>query len=126
MQLLQIWLLNQKASLTQTAEVWLCFRRHGVAGRGKKVEGPDGTLYESVGKAQEAFLASQSMSKHLPPDDISKLRDFFYSADEIQEVLEVDGAVVTTNQLDDYNNRGDHPLLAPMTLYVYSMWGITC
>ena len=53
---------------------------------GKKVEGPDGTLYESVGKAQEAFLASQSMSKHLPAEDISRLRDFFYSADEIQEV----------------------------------------
>ena len=55
-------------------------------------------------------------------EDISKLRDFFYATDEIQEVLEVDGVVVTTNQLDDYNNRGDHPLLAPLTLYVYSMW----
>ena len=61
------------------------------------------------------------MSKHLPAEDISRLRDFSHSADEIQEVLEVDGAVATTNQLDDYNNRGDHPLLAPMTLYVYSM-----
>ena len=86
---------------------------------GKKAQGPDGTAYETVGRAQEAFLASQAMDKHLPAEGISRLRDFFYSTDEVQEVLEVDGAVVTTNQLDDYNNRGDHPLLAPMTLYVY-------
>ena len=67
-------------------------------------------------------MASQATDKHLPAEDMSRLRDFFYSTDEVQEVLEVDGAVVTTNQLDGYNKRGDHPLLAPMTLYVYSMW----
>ena len=73
-----------------------------------------------MGKAQETFLASQAMDKHLPAEDMSRLRDFVYSTDEVQEVLEVDGAVATTNQLDDYN-RGGHPLSAPMTLYVYSM-----
>ena len=62
------------------------------------------------------------MVKHLPADDMSRLRDFFYSTDDVQAVLEVGGAAVTTGQLDDYNNRGGHPLLAPMTLYVYSMW----
>ena len=104
MQSLQLASLNLKASLTQTAEAWPCFRRHGAPWMGKKVEGPDGTDYETVGKAQEAFLASQAMDKHLPAEDMSRLRDFFYSTDEVQEVLEVDGVVVTTNQLDDYNN----------------------
>ena len=39
-----------------------------------------------------------------------------------QEVVELDGAIVTTNQLDDYVYRGNHPLVKHMTLYVYSMW----
>ncbi len=89
---------------------------------GKRVQGPDGSVYENVAEAQEAFLASQAIDKHIPAEDIAMIRDFFYAADEVQEILEVDGTVVTTSQLDDYNNRGQHPLLAPMTLYVYSMW----
>ena len=90
--------------------------------RGGAVRGPDGSMYQNVKAAQGAFLASQAMHRHMDVDDISKLADFFFKADEEQECLEVDGAVVTTNQLDDYNNRSAHPLLAPMTLYVYSMW----
>ena len=90
---------------------------------GSKVRGPDGTLYASVRLAQEAYLASQSMDRHVPTEDLTTLVNFLHSAeDEAEELLEVDGVVVTTNQLDDYNHRGDHPLLAPMTLYVYSMW----
>ena len=34
----------------------------------------------------------------------------------------MNGILVTTNQIDDYINRGDHPLLSPLSLYVYSMW----
>ena len=70
-------------------------------------------MYENVEKAQEAFLASQAIEQHIPAEDIAKLRDFFFSTDDVQEVMEIDGAVVTTNQLDDYNNRGEHALLAP-------------
>ena len=62
------------------------------------------------------------MDKHLPAEDMSRLRAFCYSTSDVQEVLEVDGAVVTTSQLDGYNNRGGRPLLAPLTLYVYAMW----
>ena len=65
---------------------------------GRKVQGPDGTLYEIVEKAQEAFLASQAIEQHIPAEDIAKLRGFFFSTDDVQEVLEIDGAVVTTNQ----------------------------
>ena len=65
----------------------------------------------------------QSIDRHVPTEDLTTLVKFLHSAeDEAEELLEVDGVVVTTNQLDDYNHRGDHPLLAPMTLYVYSMW----
>ena len=87
-----------------------------------KVRGPDDTLYASVRLAQEAFLASQSMDRQLESEDLTTLVKFLHSAEYDQEELEIDGAVVTTNQLDDYNHRGDHPLLAPMTLYVYSLW----
>ena len=86
------------------------------------VAGPDGTVYASVALAQEAFLASQSMQKYVEKEDLSRMVNFLHSTDEMQDTLEVDGCIVTTNQLDDYLNRGDHPLLAPMTLYVYSMW----
>ena len=37
-------------------------------------------------------------------------------------MLEVNGAIVTANQLDDYIHRGDHPVLLHMSLYVYSCW----
>ena len=30
--------------------------------------------------------------------------------------------VVTTSTLEDWLHRGDHPILAPMSLYVYAMW----
>ena len=36
---------------------------------GSKVRGPDGTLYASVRLAQEAYLASQSMDRHVPTAD---------------------------------------------------------
>ena len=88
----------------------------------KKVQGPDGTIYENVASAQEAYLAMHSMEKHLESHEVKSLVEFMHSADDVQERLEVDGVVVTTNQLDDYNHRGNHPVLAPMTLYVYSMW----
>ena len=121
MQLLQIWLLNQKALPTQTAEVWLCFRRLGVAGRVRRLKDLMVPFMRPWAKLKKPSWPRRPWDKHLPADDMSRLRDFFYSTDEVQEVLEVDGAVVTTHQLDDYTNRGDHPLLAPMTLYVYSM-----
>ena len=62
------------------------------------------------------------MEKHLGSHELKSLVEFMHSAHGVQELLEVDGVVVTTKQLDDYNHRGDHPVLAPMTLYVYSMW----
>ena len=85
----------------QTAAAWHCFRHQ---------------------KAREAFLASQAIEQHIPAKDISNLGNFFYETDGVQEVLQIDGAVVTTNPLDNDNNRGEHPLLAPMSLHVYSMW----
>ena len=86
-----------------------------------KVQGPDGTIYASVALAQEAYLATNAMEKHLESHEVKSLVEFMHSADNALETLEVDGVVVTTNQLDDYNHRGNHPVLAPMTLYVYSM-----
>ena len=59
------------------------------------------------------------MEQQLPGDDISRLRNFFDSTDKVQEFLEIDGVLVTTNQLYDYTSRGHHPFLVPMTLYVY-------
>ena len=87
-----------------------------------KVQGPDGTIYASVALAQEAYLATNAMEKQLESHEVKSLAEFMHSADNALETLEVDGVVVTTNQLDDYNHRGNHPVLAPMTLYVYSMW----
>ena len=89
---------------------------------GETVKAPDGSIYDSVHHAQEAFFASQAMLKHVADGDLKALLAFLNASDVNQEVLEVDGAIVTSNQLDDYNYRGEHPLLAPMSLYVYSMW----
>ena len=57
---------------------------------GETVKAPDGTIYESVHRALEAFFASQSMLQHVQDDDLKALISFVRANDETQVVFEVD------------------------------------
>ena len=65
-------------------------------------------------------LSKHIRSSHLMAVEVpqEQLRDLQLS---LRRVLR-DLTPVDTNQLHDYEHRGEHPLLKDMTLYVYSMW----
>ena len=95
--------------------------------RGSQVEAPDGTLYNSVSAARQAFLATNAMDSALDAAQLNDLLTALMNPGDDPGHTDVssdsgDGLVVATNQLDDYEHRGEHPLLKDMTLYVYSMW----
>ncbi len=89
--------------------------------RGSGVLAPDGTVYDSIATARRAFLAANAMDSALDVAELESLMDAFMKHTD-QAADSTDGLVVTTNQLDDYEHRGDHPLRKHLTLYVYSMW----
>ena len=86
------------------------------------VPGLDGIFYANVFVARENSGTSQPRTKQLEKENVYRLATFLHSTGELQDVLETDGCIITTSQLNEYMNRGDHPILAPMELCVYPLW----
>ena len=86
---------------------------------------PNDEWFDSPQEAYKSYLVTHQCEKALTEEE---LRDLVNLAQQNLnqvaqgDLLEVDGAVVTANQLDDYIHRGDHPVMLHMSLYVYSCW----
>jgi len=89
-------------------------------------EGPGGEVFESLQEVYEHVVAARvsnigtdKMQMHL-----SVLQHYLNECcSEKEERAEEDRRfVVTSSTLEDYLYRGDHPVVAHMSLYVYCMW----
>ena len=83
---------------------------------------PDGSVYDSDASALAAHYQTESIARTVTTADMQQLVDFTQNQNGDATTMEVNGAIVTTNQLDDYIHRGQHPLLKDLCLYVYSMY----
>ena len=86
---------------------------------------PDDDWFATPQEAYKAFLVQHQVEKILTDEELQHLvetarKNLSYENDT--ELIEVNGAIVTANQLDDYIHRGDDPVLRDMSLYVYSAW----
>ena len=72
----------------------------------------------------KAALLQKRASNELEPAEWMELFDHFKHQGEVRESLGVEGqvGVVTSSQYDDWLHRGPDPLVAPLSLYLYSMW----
>ena len=89
-------------------------------------EGPSGEVFDDLPQVYEYVVAAQSTqggceSGGLPLTFLQKFLNERCSEKEQQEDGE-QRCVVTTSTLEDWLHRGDHPVLAPMSLAVYAMW----
>ena len=92
---------------------------------GHHVMSPEGERYDSAQEAYKSYLVTHQCEKILTDDELKTLVDIAQhnvGTAAGGDLLEVNGAIVTANQLDDYIHRGDHPVLLHMSLYVYSCW----
>ena len=86
---------------------------------------PDDEWFASAQEAYKSYLVTHQCEKALSEEELRSLvqvAQHNFDKDVQGELIEVDGAVVTANQLDDYIHRGEHPVLLHMSLYVYSCW----
>ena len=88
---------------------------------------PDGVQFKELVHAYEhdvALKAPAVTSGRESKQVISFLEKFLQDSGAEREERKKGGdrVVVTTSSLEDWLFRGEHPLLAPMSLYVYSMW----
>jgi hypothetical protein len=89
-------------------------------------EGPNGELFDNLLAAYDYFKAQQCAQAgvadaKLPLTFLQKFLNECCSEKEHREEGE-QRIVITTSTLEDWLHRGQHPILAPMSLYVYAMW----
>ena len=73
---------------------------------------PNGEWFASPQEAYKSYLVTHQSEKALTEEELRNLVNLAQNnlGQAAQgDLLEVDGAVVTANQLDDYIHRGDHP-----------------
>ena len=86
---------------------------------------PNDEWFDSPQEAYKSYLVTHQCEKALTEEELRNLVNLAqqnFNQVAQGDLLEVDGAVVTANQLDDYIHRGDHPVMLHMSLYVYSCW----
>ena len=84
------------------------------------------SLYSSPQEAKLKYFQDRAFEAQLAETDIQEMLKMLASIEEQTEECEIDGALVTANQIDDYVHRGNHPLVKGMSLYMYSVLGVTC
>jgi hypothetical protein len=89
-------------------------------------EGPHGEVYEDLEQVYEYEIATKHAEAGADSTKVhlSILQQFLNDCcTEKGERTEADmRVVITTSTLEDWLNRGDHPILKPMSLQVYCMW----
>ena len=89
-------------------------------------EGPNGELYEDLHAAYEHDIAAKAANTGVAQNRVALdfLQRFLKDSCSETEQREDNGTrfAVTTSTLEDWLHRGDHPILAPMSLLVYAMW----
>ena len=88
-------------------------------------EGPDGDVLESLQEVYDHVVATRTAMTGVDKSkvNLSVLQHFLNECCSEQEERSEEGRrfVLTTSTLEDYLHRGDHPVVASMSLYVYCM-----
>jgi len=96
------------------------------AQKGVMYEGPGGEVFQSLQEVYEHVVAARIASADADKSKVhlSVLQHFLNErCSEKEEHSEEDRRfVVTSSTLEDYLYRGDHPVVANMSLYVYCTW----
>ncbi len=92
----------------------------GWTRQGDVIIGPDDVVYPDEKAAYDSYMKLHGFQQQVSKDVLQQMKTVIRGADA--DVVEVGGAIITTNQLDDWLHRGSHKILEPMSLYVYSMW----
>ena len=84
---------------------------------GDTIVSPTGDTFSNLQEAQKHFFAERAAAASLPEGELKTLLAWVESID--QDIHEINGAIVTTHQIDDWIHRGSHPILKHMSLYLF-------